>query len=184
MRQPPAPPSALHVLVAALPDTALRPLLMELLELGTLTGTTPVVEPAERPRRPYRRRPGSKPPGRRRGRSTKAAETEALEAKRAARREQAKLWARRKRAAAKQATTTDHGNGAGTSNGNDGTKPVVSPARFWAHAKTLQPKTPWRAAARELGTNEAQMLDCYRTHDLPPGITAGAIEKFLELPAP
>jgi hypothetical protein len=110
----------------------------------------------------------------------------AVDAKLAAKREKAKLWARRKRHAAREAKVeAEHGARNGAGNGHErAAKPAIGAAQLWEHAARLSPKTPWRAAAREFGTNEAQTLDAYRSNSLPPGITANAIERFLELPAP
>jgi hypothetical protein len=49
----------------------------------------------------------------------------------------------------------------------------------------MQPLAPWRAVARELDLNTAQMQSCYRHRSLPPNLSSGAVEKFcaLELPA-
>ena len=192
MRQPSITSSAtLRTLVAALPDEALRPLILALLAGTPIVPATPIAESARRrDRAPVRRVRTTKP---RRGgwpkgkpRKTIAAVAADVEAKRLRRNEQARLWARRKRAQVKEAATkTEHGNGqAGTRSGNGSAKPEITAARFWEHAKTLHGKRPWVAVARELGTNEAQALDAYRAGSLPPGMTANAIERFLELPAP
>jgi hypothetical protein len=214
MRRPrkPATSSALHALVDALPDEALRPLLLELLrDVGMPAPTDPAEDPAPSPRRAYRRRPGSRPPGRKRrggpgrprktdtdsvaakiiarrrreerrgpGRPRKVETAATVEAKLAARRIRNNELARARRAAAKPTTATDHSNRAG----NGTPKPAITPAQLWEHAARISPKTPWRAVARELGTNEAQALDAYRAGSLPPGMTANAIERFFELPAP
>jgi hypothetical protein len=120
-------------------------------------------------REPGRRRKASKP--------ETAAEAEARRAVRRARYAevaQARRAAKAKRAAAKAKTG---------SNGN-GNAEITAAQALWQHAEQLAPKTPWRAIAREFGTNEAQAQNCYRNRTLPPGMTASAVERFLELAPP
>jgi hypothetical protein len=88
------------------------------------------------------------------------------------RRQRAVAYQRAKRAAAKQAKAERAP--AETSNGKAPAK--VSAAALWEHAELLTPKTPWRVVAKEFGANEAQILDCYRARDLPPGVAVNAIE--------
>jgi hypothetical protein len=112
----------------------------------------------------------AKAPGRP-GRSPKKVAAK-VDPKLAARRQREAARLRAKRAAAREAKV---GNGAEKA-------AEVTPAQaLWQHAETLAPKTPWRAVAREFGTNEAQALNCYRAGTLPPGMTPAAIERFLEL---
>jgi hypothetical protein len=162
----------LHTLIAVLPDEALRPLLLELLRNGAGTDlpAAPVQDdPASAPRRPRRR--GGWPKGEKRGRPRKGARADA-DTKRLERNERAKLWARKTRAAAKAALQADsHQAGNGASTASTG----ITPAQLWEHAARVSPKTPWKAVAREFGTNEAQALDCWRTGSLIPGIAAEAI---------
>jgi hypothetical protein len=183
MRRQPAP---LHILINALPDEALRPLLLELLATGTSAIAESIPGPARRASRPRqaakRRHGGGWPKGKPRrgpGRPPKVETAAEMEAKLAARRERNNAIARARRAAARPATATDHGSdGAG---GNGAARPRPTAAMLWAHAAALSPKTPWRAVARELGVNEAQALDSYRLHKVPPGITPDLLAHFLEL---
>jgi hypothetical protein len=182
MRQPPSP---LEIMIAALPDAALRPLVLALLQNGAIANTP--VEPVRAPRRARRpltviagakRRggwPKGKPRGRGPGRPPKDPDAAAVDEKLLARRERAKLAARAKRAAAKAALA-----GNGQEQAKPEAKAPVTAAVFWRHAETLAPTKPWRIVARELGANEQLALDCHRNHTIPPGLTASAIERFLE----
>jgi hypothetical protein len=185
MRQPANTP--LQTLVAALPDEALRPLVLALLQNGA---SAPAAEPATPPRRAARPRlvakprRGGWPKGKpRRGRPPKVETAAALEAKLAARRERNNAAARAKRSAAKveHASTSAQQTADQASNGNGVTQPKPTAAMLWAHAATLSPKAPWKAVARELGTNEQQAVDCYRLRKFPPGVAADALALFLEL---
>jgi hypothetical protein len=95
------------------------------------------------------------------------------------------VYQRKKRAAAKLALA---GGGRGPNPDGNGTKgpgakPEITPAQLWAHAEAMQPLAPWRAVARELDLNTAQMQACYRHRSMPPALTSSMVEKFLELPA-
>jgi hypothetical protein len=105
----------------------------------------------------------------------------AVDPKLVARRQRAAERQRAARATARQAKAGSS-NGSGASGGNSA-KVAATAQALWRQAEALAPKTPWRAIAREFGTNEAQALDAYRTRSLQPGMTASAIERFLELPA-
>jgi hypothetical protein len=213
MRQP-ALTSPLQALVAALPDDALRPLIVKLLQNDA---SMPLTAPAEdqepsprratRPRRTAKPRRGRPPSGKRRGRPRKTIDPD-LDAKIIARRRREaaqtrgrprkvdrdvdpKLLARRERAKlqarAKRAAikaAAEAEYSNGASNGNGAPRPAITPVRLWQHAEVLMPKMPWRIVARELNVNEAQSLDAHRSRSLPPGVTVNAIERFLELPAP
>jgi transposase len=86
-----------------------------------------------------------------------------------------------KRAAAKLAKAAKTKTG---TNGNAEASASATPTQaFWQHAEMLQPTGPWKAVAAEFGINLAQAKDCYRKAILPPGMSSGAVEKFLELPA-
>jgi hypothetical protein len=194
--------SPLRLLLAAVPDEALRPLVLLLLEQRAAPATA---EPA-----PARKR-ASWPKGRPRGpRSDKGVKrgpravpvpaaaitappaAPATDPKPAPRghtrgaqdRQNAKR--REKRAAARAATESTAGNGAtGSAKANGaGTDTELSPAqRLWEHAKLLSPREPWKAVAGALGTNMAQAIDCWRHRTVPPGMTSSAVERFLALPA-
>lgn len=184
------PTSPLHTLIAAVPDKALRPLVLELMRNGAAETAPAAVDPPRRATKRRRGWPKGKPRGRRgRPRKAKAAATER---KLLARRKRAVLYQRARRAAAKRALA---GGGRGPNppspglDGNGtkgpGAKPEITPAQLWAHAEAMQPLAPWRAVARELDLNTAQMQSCYRHRSLPPNLSSGAVEKFcaLELPA-
>jgi hypothetical protein len=66
-------------------------------------------------------------------------------------------------------------------NGSHSTKKTEA-ARLWAHAAKMDAKSPWRPVADEFELNRQATLDAYRLHTLPPGMTADAVERFLELP--
>jgi hypothetical protein len=129
------------------------------------------------------KRGGGWPLGKKRGRprgprkSTLAAA--ATDEKLAQQRQRDAALKREKRAAARAAATAKGGNGG---NGSSSTE-AASAKTLWQHAEKLQPKAPWRAIVREFGINEAVAQDAHRTHKLPPGITADAVSRFLELPA-
>jgi hypothetical protein len=146
---------------------------------GSGAGTLQSEPPAAAPQGAAKRRPGW-PSGKKRGpRKTAIAgtDTEApANSKLAARRKRENDLRRAKRAAARQGKG---GNGGAGGNGKPGNGSAGAEA-LWKHAEALQPKTPWRAIAREFGTNEAQALDCYRSRCLPPGVVASAIERFLD----
>jgi hypothetical protein len=204
MRQP-ATPSPLEILVAALPDAALRPLLIELLQNGAAPKALPV------PATPTpAKRPGGWPAGKKRGRPRKAAAAAAALARQ---RERDAALKREKRAAAKTTNGDDNGTET-TTNGADprgrrreqrrerdrarhaAKAAAIGPAgavaaaaeaasakTLWQHAALLQPKAPWRAIVREFGINEAVALDAHRVHKLPPGITGDAVTRFMAVPA-
>jgi hypothetical protein len=200
MRQPattsPATSSAaLATLIAAVPIERLRALVLELMLNGASAATLELPTPTPPAKRLYRRRSSSRPPGRRRGRTTIAAksrrrrsrksrpELEVVDPKLIARRKSSREHMQRKRAAAKAAKAAAQGSPIGNGNA-PGKAPEITAVTFWQHAETLTPTKPWRAVARELGTNEAQALDCYREGKLIPGLTAHAIERFLALAPP
>jgi hypothetical protein len=200
MRQPAN--AILQALVDALPDEALRPLVLALLQNGASVSSP--VEPAQAPRRTRTpriviakaKRRGGWPKGkpRKRGPGRPRLDADSAAAKREARREPNNLLARERRAVARAARTgaSSGGNGAGkaaaapcisdVSPSPEAGAAAVTPARFWDHAKALAPTKPWRAVARELGINEAVALDCHRNGSLPPGLSVAAITRFLELP--
>jgi hypothetical protein len=201
-------PSPLRVLVAALPDAALRPLLIELLQNGAMRKTATPAPAAPKAARPAPKpAPAKRSPGRPRGRPSKAAVL-------ARQRERDAALKREKRAAAAEAkksntaqTSTAKANGAngagsrelrrerdrarhaaraaaiGPSSAVAAAAEAASAKTLWQHAEKLQPKTPWRAVARELGINDAVALDAHRIHKLPPGITGDALTRFLAVPA-
>jgi hypothetical protein len=222
MRQP--APSPLQTLLAAVPDEALRPLVLALLNGAAPAAANPGRrrwQPRQegdfrngRPLAGDRRQGGAPrrragwPKGKPRGPRKAIAKTGGIDPqqeenaslpgitsatakeKRAARRQRQASSLRARRAAARQDKA---GNGAhkGPAKGAhvpppDGrTSPEVTPAlALWEHAARLQPKTPWRAVAREFGTNEQQAVDCYLSKSNPPGLVTNAIERFLEMPVP
>jgi hypothetical protein len=164
--------AVLQILVAALPDAALRPLLVELV-LGGAMAAAPLASATETktpaPARIRRGWPRGVPRGPRKQAAVKRtrAQLDQLNAKRKA-----------ARAAAKATVAKP--------NGGNGSSPAAEPTpaqTLWQHAEKLQPKAPWRAIVREFGINEAVAQDAHRTHKLPPGITGDAVTRFLELPA-
>jgi hypothetical protein len=183
MRQPTN--AILESLIAALPDKALRPLILALLQNGASADTP--VEPMRTPRHARRprivaaraKRRGGWPLGKKRGPGRPRLDADTAAAKLAARRDRNNELARARRAAARAARTGDTGSGAD----NGSAKAVsaeVTPARFWGHAEALAPTKPWRIVARELGVNEQLALDCHRNRSIPPALGASAIERFLE----
>ena len=68
--------------------------------------------------------------------------------------------------------------GNGHSNGES-----VSAEAYWAHARKLSPREPWRAVVRELGNSDGAAREAQRTMVLPSGVVAAAIARFLALPA-
>jgi hypothetical protein len=204
MRQP-ATSSALLTVVAALPTESLRPLLLQILLNGSGTDTPEPEPPARTPQRcgggAWRCDRGV-----RRGPRKVAiakAHTEAADPKAAARWRRANERRRAKRAAERQAKASTGMDLAGNparspvnkplsrsgkpSNGKPGNgsapaESTPSASALWRRARTLQPRTPWKAVARGLGINEAQALDAHRNGSLPPGVAASAIERFLALP--
>jgi transposase len=238
MRQP-AATSPLHTLVAAVPVSALRELVLELLQNGAAETSAPSQKRNSRHQAAAKRRrgcPKGKPrgqqalspraraaaaiaahpgqsnraiadeigvsvqtvmrarhdgavekrirPGQPRKASTSARPETGAQAKTklaAHRKRRAEMQARwrAKRAAAKAAKAK-----AKAGNGSNGADAAATPTQaFWRHAEMLQPMGPWKAVAREFGTNEAQAKDCYRKAVLPPGLPAAAVERFLEVAA-
>jgi hypothetical protein len=172
MRQPAIDPApALRSLIAALPDDRLREFVLEML-LANLTAKAPapattMPAPAKRPR------------GRPRGPRKSTLAVAAADEKLAQQRQRDAALKREKRAAARAAAKANGGNGSSSTEA----AATKSATKLWQHAEKLQPKAPWRAIVREFGINEAVAQDAHRTHKLPPGITADAVSRFLELPA-
>jgi hypothetical protein len=195
----------LQVLVAAIPDAALRPLLIELLQNGAMP-TPAKPAPTTKPAAPAKPAAAKRSPGRPRGRPSKAAVL-------ARQRERDATLKREKRSAAAEAkksntaqTSTAKANGAngagsrelrrerdrarhaakaaaiGPSSAVAAAAEAASAKTLWQHAEKLQPKAPWRAVVREFGINEAVALDAHRIHKLPPGIAADAVARFLAVP--
>jgi hypothetical protein len=190
MRFPPATPPTkfLEALLAAVPDQALRPLVLELIRNGAgarsrLRSEAAASAAAPPPPQAAKRRGGwPKGKSRKRGPGRPRLDADTAAAKREARRLRINETARLRRAKRAAAATRNGDNGAG--NGNGSTKAVaaeVTPAQFWGHASMLAPTKPWRFVALELGVNEQQSVDCHRNHAIPPGLTAAAIQRFLEL---
>jgi hypothetical protein len=183
MRQPVTGPTTLRAVVNVLSDERLRTLVIQLaVELTThddaTAGAPELVLTAPRARRAYRRRAGSRPPGRRRGPGRPRKDPDlATEAKLAARRQRNNAAARARRAAAR-AQRTGASNGSGT--GGNGSPETTPAQQLWQHAARLLPKRPWHAVATEFDLNDAMVLDAYRSKTLPPGLTPAAIERFLE----
>jgi hypothetical protein len=163
-------------LIAAIPDDRLREFVLEIL-LASLTA--PMARPqAAKPSAIVAKRPLGKKRGRPRGPRKSTLAAAAADEKLAQQRQRDAALKREKRAAAR-ASRQAKPNG---SNGRNSPE-ITSAQTLWQHAEKLQPKAPWRAIVREFGVNEAVAQDAHRTHKLPPGITADAVSRFLELPA-
>jgi hypothetical protein len=153
MRQPNT--AILQILVAALPEAALRPLVLELV-LGGATVTAPLtaaVPAIVTPERVHKGWPPGKPRG---GRRKPAAARDAVAHRAWLDARNAKLAA--KRAAARAAKQPPNGNGAGNTAGN--AEPLA--AQVWKHAERLDQKAPYRAVARALDLNDQLVLDHFR----------------------
>jgi hypothetical protein len=137
----------------------------------------PDPKPAKRQHRGW---PAGKPRGPRRAMLAAAAKAEAKAARSAERKRAKRAEARALREAAKATTGADVGKPANDSNGASTKK--AEAAKLWNHAAKMDAKSPWRAVANEFELNKQQTLDAFRQHTLPPGVTADAIERFLELP--
>jgi hypothetical protein len=173
MRQLPAT-SSLQLLVDALPNAVLRPLILMLLGAKP-TASAPAPEPPARKRGWIKGRPRGP-----RKRTIAAPDkidrlVDAMaESRSAATIESKRAKRRAKEAQRRQARRT-------AKNGSSGNGTTAE--KLWKHAETLAPGKPWRAIVREFGTNEAAAVDAHRNKRLPPGIVSSAIERFLDLPA-
>ena len=163
MRQP------LQILVDAIPNAALRPLLIELLQNGAMPAPPPTPDAAETTTPATRRRgwPRGKP------RKTAAAgETAAERTARLAR--HAAAQRRRDSEKRRQKLSSASGNG----NGGTGSAAALA-AKLWQRATTLSPSAPWKAVVQEFGVNSALALDHFRRRSLPP-VAHAAVTRFVE----
>jgi hypothetical protein len=191
-------PETVRILVGAIANDRVRDVLVELL-LGTLTPSakaehaqhSPNQAGAQRSRgRPLKAQPrvaAQAHPRRSDGRSP-AISPEALERKR----EKARRYAAKKRAAAKAARGIDKvaqpaakvaKQSAPTNGGNGQPVANLSPQAFWEHAQRIEPAKPWLAVMREFGIKEGIAREAYRNKNLPPHVGPMAVTKFLALPA-
>jgi hypothetical protein len=105
--------------------------------------------------------------------------TEAIdEAKLAARRQRAAAARRAKRQAAKTAGAAKASPPATAGNGENA--PVTAQA-FWQRCEQIKPGAPGHIPVREFGIREAIVQQAFRARTLPPRIGAMALNKFLEL---
>jgi hypothetical protein len=161
----------LQILVAAIPNAALRPLLIELLQNGALP-TAPLAPDAAETTTPATRR--GWPRGKPRGRKTVAAgETAAERTARLARH----AAAQRRRDSEKRRQKLSSASGSG----NGGAEPAETAlaAKLWQRATTLSPAAPWKAVVQEFGVNSALALDHFRRRSLPP-VAHAAVTRFVE----
>jgi hypothetical protein len=169
--------SAVHTLIATIPDQRLRELVTEILTAAVryLTSSSATPEPAPVP--------GN---GRRRHRSRDKARAHWSRARRDA--ENAKHRERRALARAGRAGNGRKRRGnkptAGTAASNGAAAAVngrhaVKAEALWAHAAKLELKAPWRAVVRELGIAEAAAQAAQRDGILP--CTPRAAARFLTL---
>jgi hypothetical protein len=162
----------LQILVAAIPNAALRPLLIELLQNGAMPAAPLAPDAAETttPAPATRRRgwPRGKP------RKTAAAgETAAERTARLARH----AAAQRQRDSEKRRQKLSSASGSG----NGGAEPAETAlaAKLWQRATTLSPAAPWKAVVQEFGVNSALALDHFRRRSLPP-VAHAAVTRFVE----
>jgi hypothetical protein len=166
----------LQILVAAIPNAALRPLLIELLQNGAMPAAplapdaTETTTPAPATRRGW-------PRGKPRGRKTAAAgETAAERTARLAR--HAAAQRRRDSEKRRQKLSSVGGNGNGGAGGAEPAETALA-AKLWQRATTLSPAAPWKAVVQEFGVNSALALDHFRRRSLPP-VAHAAVTRFVE----
>lgn len=172
------PAPILRALIAAVPDNRLRDLVLELALHGAPSEepATPAPAPAPAvaptPAKRKRTRPGWSAARRAAFEKAKAAAPAA-----AARPDYNTV--RRERRAAERVARAAQKAGNGHSNGNG---EGISAEAFWAHARRLSPREPWRAITREFGGSDADAREALRAMALPSGIATAAVARFLALP--
>jgi hypothetical protein len=189
MRQP------LQILVDAIPDAALRPLLLELLQNGAtsaalsasadghkLPEAAETTMPASTTLAPAKRGGRGWPRGKPR-KTTAVGESEAERTARLARHAAAQRVRdtekrRHKRAAAQLGLST---GGNGVSSRTEPAETALA-AKLWARAAEVQPTAPWKAIVEEFGTNAAVAMNACRSRTMPPNVVAAAVTRFLEVP--
>ena len=152
------PAPILRALIAAVPDNRLRDLVLELALHGAPSEepATPAPAPAPAvaptPAKRKRTRPGWSAARRAAFEKAKAAAPAA-----AARPDYNTV--RRERRAAERVARAAQKAGNGHSNGNG---EGISAEAFWAHARRLSPREPWRAITREFGGSDADAREALR----------------------
>jgi hypothetical protein len=178
MRTTTAAADTIRTLIAAVPDERLREIFLEL-ALAALAGPA-VEQPKPAARNGRRRRRGK---GWRRGKGKhkidrrSRAYLDTFNAKRREKRRQAALARVAAGAAPKRRGRKPKGNSA-EAHGNGAT---ISAAALWEHARKLEPRTPWRAVARELGVSDGAAQLAHRNLAMPANISPAAAARFLTL---
>jgi hypothetical protein len=187
----------LQILVAAIPNAALRPLLIELLQNGAMPAAPLAPDAAETttPAPATRRRgwPRGKPRGRKAAAAgeTAAERTARLARHAAAQRQRDGEKRRQKRAA--QPGLPARGNGKGGEGAARAARPAPArtsaepaetaetalAAKLWQRATTLSPSAPWKTVVQEFGINSALALDHFRRGSIPP-VAHAAVTRFVE----
>jgi hypothetical protein len=168
------PTSPLETLVAALPNAALRPLLVELMQNGAMPAAPLAPDAAETTTPAPARRRGW-PRGKPRGRKAAAGETAAERTARLARHAAAQRRRDSEKRSQKRAAA---GNGKGGTGSAEPAETALA-AKLWQRATALSPSAPWKIIVREFGTNSALALDHFRRGSMPPVAPAAAV-RFVE----
>jgi hypothetical protein len=182
----------LQILVAAIPNAALRPLLIELLQNGAMPAAPlapDATAPAPAPRRGW---PRGKPRGRKAAAAGEtAAERTARLARHAAAQRQRDRDKRQKRSAQPGLPASANGNGgegaaraARPAPARTGAEPAGTAlaAKLWQRATELSPSAPWKAVVQEFGVNSALAVDHFRRRTMPP-VAPAAVVRFVEAAA-
>ena len=161
----------LQILVAAIPNAALRPLLIDLLQNGAMP-VAPLAPDAAETTTPA---PATRRRGWPRGKPRKTAAAGETAAERTARLAR-HAAAQRQRDGEKRRQKLSSASGNGTS-----AEPAETAlaAKLWQRATTLSPSAPWKAVVQEFGVNSALALDHFRRRSLPP-VAHAAVTRFVE----
>jgi hypothetical protein len=169
----------LQILVAAIPNAALRPLLIELLQNGAMPAAPLAPDAAGTTTPPATRRgwPRGKP------RKTAAAGETAAErtarlARHAAAQRQRDSEKRRQKLSSAQPGPPASGNGKGGTGGAETAETALA-TKLWQRATELSPAAPWKAVVQEFGLNSALALDHFRRGSMPP-VAPAAVTRFVE----
>jgi hypothetical protein len=167
--------ATVELMVAAIPEMRLRELFVRLI-LDSLPPTPPPppTQDAVRPRRGRPPKAATAANGRRRRTIRRGSAKKVIDPKLQERRRRYEVKRRARRAAKTTAAAADAG-----SNGKSQDPPPVTSQILWEHATRLEPTAPWRAVARELGTNIDVARHAFHTTSIPYGIGPMMMERFL-----
>jgi hypothetical protein len=169
--------ATVELMVAAIPEMRLRELFVRLILDSLPPPTPPPPPPAQDAARPRRGRPpkaAAASNGRRRRTTQRGSTKKVIDPKLQERRRRYEVKRRTRRAAKTTAAVADAG-----SNGKSQDPPPVTSQALWAHATRLEPASPWRAVARELGIHIDVARRAFHTTSVPYGVRPMMMERFL-----